>query len=209
MPYVAASADVGTAGDHHRSFIRSSLQHAVTAGLAHHRTVSIKRLADDFKAQRAGSQVVGIIFGPTALMDQTGIRSLVAQHSVRILDLVQWVKQVSIWKPCMKTSILTRCKTTFVNKTSSLRSVGAVCICSRVQARVFAEIRRLIHINPSITTVISRHVMEGTSKNLQCVNIYTVGRAEEGSKFVVPIALSTLVKPVGKSSHAWPDLTLI
>jgi hypothetical protein len=90
-----------------------------------------------------------------------------------------------------------------------LCTVGAVCLCSRVWARVFTEIRRLIHINPSITTVISRYVMEGTSKNLQRVNIYTVGRAEEGSKFVVPIALSTLVKPVGKSSHTRPDLTFI
>jgi hypothetical protein len=82
VAYVGSRSDESRASDYHWALFGLSLEHAVSACFAHHRTVSISTCQFlRMPAVYNNSQVMRIVLGPTALMNQICIRSPVAQAS--------------------------------------------------------------------------------------------------------------------------------
>lgn len=130
---VTASANKRAAGNDHGAFIRTSLQHAVTASLAHHCAI----------------QVVRIILCPAPRVDQISLSGFVAYVACFVLDSVSGKEEVSIWKAFLVTKRLSGCDA------ADLGWGSRVLVAWKV-----AETGRLVHVDPKRVNVDSSVFVE-------------------------------------------------
>lgn len=129
-------------------------------------------------AHHSSVQIVCIIFSPVPTMDEISLGSLVAEAARCILDLVRWKEKVPIRETLLITIALS------ASDATNLRRGIFVLITGEV-----AEAGGLVHVDP------------------KCVDVDSSIFVKESSKFIVPVALCVLSKPIRKDGCTRPYLT--